>query len=70
MFFKVIRPSSIALLPPDIWAPLNISDLSPTLKYSLLFSSVPDLHQNNHCIGSQKYEHILHQNRYYTIEYG
>jgi hypothetical protein len=41
--FNEIRPNSIALLPPDICAPRNIKDLSPTLKYSLFTSSVPDL---------------------------
>ena len=41
--FNEISPNSIALLPPDICAPRNIKDLSPTLKYSLFASSVPDL---------------------------
>ena len=41
VFFKVVKPSSIALLPPEIWAPLKIRDFDPTLKYSLFSSSEP-----------------------------
>ena len=41
VFFKVVKPSSIALLPPEIWAPLKNKDFDPTLKYSLFSSSEP-----------------------------
>ena len=41
VFFKDVKPSSIALLPPEIWAPLKIKDFDPTLKYSLFSSSEP-----------------------------